>query len=61
MLDMGQMSPSKVQSYDKRLSPKMRRWAEPEEKSRLANGLANMIHMIYFGSRVFQIHSVKIF
>ena len=49
MLDMGRMTPSKVQSYDKRLSPKIRRWAEPQEKSRLANVLANMIHMIHFG------------
>ena len=48
MLDMGRMTPSQVQGY-KRLSPKMRRWAEPQEKSRPANDLANMIHMIYFG------------
>ena len=37
MLDMGQMSPSQVQNYNKRLSPKMRRWAEPQKDSRLEN------------------------
>lgn len=45
MLDMGQMTPSQVQSYNKRLSPKMRRWAEPQQDSRLENFTTEPIHM----------------
>ena len=45
MLDMGQM-PSPV-SYNKRLSPKMRRWAEPQQDSRLENFTTDPIHMLW--------------
>ena len=44
MLDMGQMTPSQVQNYNKRLSPKMRRWAEPQKDSRLENLFCNWDH-----------------
>ena len=47
MLDMGQMTPSQVQSYNKRLNPKMRRWAEPQQDSRLENFTTDPIHIIW--------------
>ena len=47
MLDMGQMTPSQVKSYNKRLSPKMRRWAEPQQDSRLENLISDPIHLLW--------------